>query len=64
MRFKKLENQTHARSFYFMHYNFAHIHHTLRVARAIEAGVTDRQGDLTDVVRVVDKSEVARKGEP
>jgi hypothetical protein len=52
---KKLENHMHALSIYFMHYNFVRIHQTLRVTPAMEAGVTDRLWDLSDIVRIVDE---------
>jgi hypothetical protein len=38
---KKIENHRHALALYFMYYNFARIHHTLRVTPAMQAGVTD-----------------------
>src|SRR5689334_15153479 len=38
---KKLENHEHALALYFMYYNFARIHQSLRVTPAMEAGVTD-----------------------
>jgi IS1 family transposase len=58
---KKLENHMHALSIYFMHYNFVRIHQTLRVTPAMEAGVTDRLWDLTDIVRIVDEWEAAKR---
>jgi len=60
---KKLENHIHALSIYFMHYNFVRIHQSLRVTPAMEAGVTDRLWDLTDIVRIVDEWEVNRENE-
>jgi hypothetical protein len=38
---KKLDNHKAAVAFYFMWYNFARIHQTLRVTPAMEAGVSD-----------------------
>ena len=38
---EKIENHRHALAPYFVYYNFARIHQTLRVAPAMEAGVTD-----------------------
>jgi IS1 family transposase len=38
---KKLENHGHAVALYFMHYNYCRVHKTLRVAPAMEAGLTD-----------------------
>ncbi len=58
---KKLENHIHALSIYFMHYNFVRIHQSLRVTPAMEAGVTDRLWDLTDIVRIVDDWEASQK---
>jgi len=54
---KKLANHVHALSIYFMHYNFVRIHQTLRVAPAMEAGVTDRLWTLEDMVGIVDEWE-------
>jgi len=36
---KKIENHRHALALYFMYYNFARIHSTLRVTPAMQAGV-------------------------
>jgi hypothetical protein len=55
---KKLENHMYALSIYFMHYNFVRIHQTLRVTPAMQAGVTDRLWDLSDIVAIVDEWEV------
>lgn len=54
---KKLENHMHALAIYFMHYNFVRIHQTLRVTPAMQAGVTDRLWDLSDIVAIVDEWE-------
>ena len=51
---KKVENHIHALSIYFMHYNFARIHQSLRVTPAMAAGVTDRLWELEDVVKLAD----------
>jgi len=37
---KKVDNHKAAIALYFMHYNFARIHQTLRVTPAMEAGVS------------------------
>src|SRR5216684_6986283 len=60
---KKLANHVHALSIYFMHYNFVRIHQTLRVAPAMEAGVTDRLWTLEDMVGIVDEWEANQKAE-
>ena len=37
---KKIENHSHAVSFYFMVYNFVKVHGTIKITPAIKAGVT------------------------
>jgi hypothetical protein len=51
---KKVENLIHAVSLYTMHYNFARIHQTLRVAPAMEAGVSDHLWDLKEIAKLID----------
>jgi len=51
---KKVENHGHALALYFMFYNFCRIHTTLRVTPAMQAGLTDRVWEMTDVVRMMD----------
>lgn len=57
---KKMENHVHALSIYFMHYNFARIHTSLRVTPAMAAGVTQELWSMNDVVRVVEEWESNR----
>jgi IS1 family transposase len=52
---KKLENHEHAVALYFMYYNFAHIHQTLRVTPAMEAGISDHVWTLEEIVALIDK---------
>lgn len=64
---KKLENHMHALSIYFMHYNFARVHQTLRVTPAMEAGVSDHVWTLEEIVGLIEareatSSEVVAKG--
>ncbi len=47
---KKLENHEHALALYFMYYNFARIHQTLRVTPAMEAGIAMKVWSLEDIV--------------
>jgi len=47
---KKLENHAHAVALYFMHYNFARVHQTLRVTPAMEAGIADHIWSLDEIV--------------
>ena len=51
---KKVENHTHAVALHFMYYNFCRIHRTLRVTPALEAGVTDRPWEISDIVKLVE----------
>src|SRR3954471_11232415 len=51
---KKLENHEHALALYFMYYNFARIHQTLRVTPAMEAGITNHVWTLEEIVGLLD----------
>ena len=51
---KDVENHQHALAIYFMHYNFARIHQTLRVSPAMAAGVTGKLWELDDIVAMID----------
>lgn len=54
---KKVDNHYYALAIYFMHYNFARIHQTLRVSPAMAAGVSDTLWSLEDIVRMVEEWE-------
>ncbi len=56
---KKMENHNHAVALHFMHYNFCRIHQTLKVTPAMEAGVTNRLWDVSDIVRMVEDAQPA-----
>jgi hypothetical protein len=48
---KKLENHEAAIALhFFMHYNFARVHQTLRVTPAMEAGISDHVWTLDEIV--------------
>jgi hypothetical protein len=47
---KKIENHIHALALYTFHYNFCKIHKTLRCTPAMEAGVTGKLWELSDIV--------------
>lgn len=51
---KKLENLAHSVSLYFIYYNFARIHRTLRVTPAMEAGVSDHVWSLEEIAGLAD----------
>ena len=46
---KKLENQAHAVTIDFMHYNVAKVHQLWRIAPAIEAGVSAHVWSLEEI---------------
>ena len=58
---KKLDNQLHMLSLYFVHYNFIRIHKTLRVTPAMEAGLSDTLRDMEWVVGLIDARRAAPK---
>lgn len=47
---KKVENHIHALDIYFMFYNFARVHSTLRVTPAMQAGVADHVWTLEEII--------------
>ena len=51
---KKLENHEHQVALYFMHYNFARIHQTIRVTPAMEAGISDRVWSMAEIVKLIE----------
>ncbi len=54
---KKLDNHIAAVSLHFMHYNFVRIHQTLRVTPAMEAKITDRVWEISDIVKLLEERE-------
>lgn len=50
---KKLENHAAAIALFFMHYNFARIHQTLRVTPAMAAGVSDHPWEVEEIVALL-----------
>lgn len=53
---KKLANLEHNVALYFMHYNFARIHQTLRVTPAMEAGISDHVWTMAEIVALMDEN--------
>jgi hypothetical protein len=53
---KKVENLACAVALYFMYYNFARIHQTLRVTPAMEAGVSDHVWTLEEIATLADSN--------
>ena len=54
---KKIDAHIDALSLYFVFYNFARIHTTLRVSPAMAAGLSDRLWDMEDIVALIDAQE-------
>lgn len=59
---KKLENHMHAISLYFMFYNFCKIHKALRVTPAMEAGISEKIWELSDIVALIPVEEPKKRG--
>jgi len=53
---KKVDNHAHAVALYFLHYNFARIHGTLRVTPAMAAGLSDHVWSLEEIVELLDRT--------
>ena len=51
---KKLENHLHSLALYFVYYNFVRIHKTLRMSRAMAAGIVDKLWSVEDTVRLIE----------
>lgn len=51
---KKVENHTAMLSLYFMFYNFARVHQTLRVTPAMEARIADHVWSVEEIVALMD----------
>jgi len=58
---KKVENHANAVALHFMYYNFVRVHQTLKVTPAMEAGLTDRLWEISDLVAIIDANEPAPK---
>lgn len=52
---EKVESLAYAVALYFMYYNFARIHGTLRVTPAMEAGVCDYVWSIEEIVGLADR---------
>ena len=51
---KKIENHCHAVALFYMHYNFAKIHQTLRVTPAMEAGITRHVWSIEEIIALTE----------
>lgn len=59
---KKLENHCHALALYFMFYNFVRIHKTLKVAPAMEAGLTSHLWEMKDIDALIQNKAPKKRG--
>ena len=57
---KKVENHAHAVALHFMYYNFCKIHCTLDVTPAMEAGVTKKLWQVSDIVALIEEKEAEK----
>ena len=51
---KKIESLHHSVALHFFNYNFCRLHQTLRVTPAMEAGVTERVWEISDIAGLVE----------
>jgi IS1 family transposase len=51
---KKVQNHMHSVALFYMHYNFAKVHQTLRVTPAMEAGIANRVWSIQDIVELAE----------
>ncbi len=51
---KKIENHCHAIALHYMYYNFVKIHKTLRCTPAMEARLTNKLWQVSDIVKLLD----------
>lgn len=54
---RKLENHTAAVALNYFAYNFIKIHRTLRTSPAMEAGITNRLWEVSDLVALLETAE-------
>jgi IS1 family transposase len=59
---KKLENHCAALAIYFMHYNFARIHSTIRCSPAMAAGVTPHLWSIAEIVALLPVEAPKKRG--
>ncbi len=53
---KKAENRAHAVSLYFMYYNFARIHKSLRITPAMAADISNHVWELEEIINLVSRN--------
>lgn len=61
---KKIENHCHALALYFVWYNFARIHKTLRMSPAMAAGISQTLWSMEDIAALTDRPKIPYKRGP
>lgn len=56
---KKAENHAHMLALYFLHYNFARVHGTLKQTPAMAAAVADHVWTIEEMIGLLDRTELA-----
>ncbi|MGA0532615.1 IS1 family transposase [Hansschlegelia sp. KR7-227] len=59
---KKVENYAYAVALHIMYYNFVRIHRSLKVTPAMAASVSDRLWEIGDIVKLVGRRMLSRRG--
>ncbi len=58
---KKLENHMHMMSIYFMFYNFVKIHKSLKVTPTMQAGISTKLWEISDIVALIPAEEPRKR---
>jgi len=56
---KSVENHAYAVALHFTYYNFVRIHKTLKCSPAMAAGLTNKLWEISDIVALVEKADMA-----
>ncbi|MCH8267851.1 MAG: hypothetical protein IH846_10065 [Acidobacteria bacterium] len=59
---KKIENHAAAVALFYMYYNFARIHQTLRITPAMAAGVSDHVWEIEEIVGLLPEPKSGARG--
>lgn len=57
----KIETHSYAIALHLLYYNFVRVDQTLNVTPAMEAGITDRAWDITDILALIDSDQEAQE---
>jgi hypothetical protein len=59
---KKVENHAHSTALHFMYYNYCRVDKTLRVTRAMEAGLSNHVWSMEELASIVPVTEAKKRG--